>query len=457
LETLQKKLSAEKIKGKVIFPGNSDYEEVRKIWNGMIDKKPAAFVQVTSNDDVVSAIKIARENNLEISIRGAGHNIGGSSLTNGGIVIDFSQMKKVSIDEGNLLARVEPGATLGDFDSAVQKYGLATPTGINSTTGIAGLTLGGGFGWLTRKYGMTVDNLNSVDLVTLEGKKIKANNNENADLFWAIRGGGGNFGVITNFEFNLHKLGKEVIAGLVVYPFEHSKEILKSYMEFTKSAPEELTVWMLIRHAPPLPFLPKEVHGKKVVVLATMYSGNSPEGEKLTKKLTEFGKPYGVHIGAMPYVQWQQAFDPLLAPGARNYWKSHNFEQLTPNLLDVVISFGDILPGPQSEIFIAHIAGAPNKVPAEKMAYCARETRYILNVHARWDNPKEDNQFINWSRELFKATKPFASKGAYVNFMTEEEGNRVSDAYGNNYKRLVEIKRKYDPENLLHLNQNIKP
>jgi len=459
LENLKEKFSAfsNKIIGKVIFQGDSDYEEARKIWNGMIDKKPAAIVQVASDDDVASVIKIARENNLEISIRGAGHNIGGSSLTNGGIVIDFSQMKAVSVDEGNLQARVKPGATLGDFDSAVQKYGLATPMGINSTTGVAGLTLGGGFGWLTRKYGMTVDNLISVDLVTLEGKKIKADNNENADLFWAIRGGGGNFGVITNFEFKLHKIGEEVIAGLVVYPFEQSKEVLKAYMEFTKSAPEELAAWMIIRFAPPLPFLPEEVHGKKVVVLASMYAGNSPEGEVLAKKLAEFGSPYGVHIGAMPYVQWQQAFDPLLTPGARNYWKSHNFEQLTSDLLDVVISAGENLPGPQCEIFIAHIEGAPNKVPAEDMAYCARETSYILNIHARWDNAEEDNQFRDWSRDVFQATKPFASNGVYVNFMTEEEGDRVSDAYGNNYKRLVEIKRKYDPENLLHLNQNIKP
>ena len=446
-----------KLKGEIVLPGDTTYDEVRKIWNAMIDRRPAIIVRCVDASDVPVAITFARENGLEISIRGAGHNIAGNSIVNDGMMIDLSMMKKVRVDEEGRRAYVEPGATLHDFDEAVQAHGLATPVGINSTTGIAGLTVGGGFGWLTRKYGMTIDQLVSAEVVTADAKTWTVSASENPDLFWAIRGGGGNFGIVTRFEFQLHPVGPEILAGLIVFPFEQAMQVLKRYREFTKTAPEELSVWVVLRKAPPLPFLPADVHGKEVVVLPTFYAGDIATGQKLLEPIRAFGQAHGEHIGAMPYVQWQQAFDPLLTPGARNYWKSHNFSELSDAALDTVIEYAGILPTPQCEIFIGLISGAANRVPSNAMAYGHRDANFVLNVHARWEESKEDAQCIDWARSFFRASAPYASSGAYVNFMTEDEGDRVAAAYGTNYQRLVQIKAKYDPENLFHLNQNIKP
>lgn len=445
-----------KVKGGVVLPDDPNYNEVREIWNAMIDRRPAVIVQCSGADDVLHAISYARENGLELSIRGAGHNIAGSALCDNGVLIDLSNMKTVTVDVQKRRAHVEPGATLGDFDKAVQAHGLATPVGINSTTGIAGLTLGGGFGWLTRKYGMTIDNLVSVDMVTADGRKIQVSKDENIDLFWAVRGGGGNFGVVTRFEFELYPVGPEILAGLLVFPIEQAKQVLRKYREFVKSAPEELNVWVVLRKAPPLPFLPENVHGKEVVVLAVFYAGDTKEGENLIDPLRGFGDPVGEHVGAVPYAQWQQAFDPLLTPGARNYWKSHNLTELNDGLLDSIIEFVGKLPSPHCEIFVGLIAGAANRVPSDAMAYAHRDAKFVLNVHGRWDEAAQDKTCIAWTRAFFEASKPYASAGAYVNFMTEEEDDRVAAAYGANYGRLKEIKRKYDPENIFHNNQNIK-
>ena len=444
------------IKGSVLVPADPGYEEARQIWNAMINRRPAVIVQCVQAEDVPLVIRFARKNGLELSIRGAGHNIAGNAVCDNGVMIDFSRMKKVRVDARKRRAYVEPGATLADLDEATQAHGLATPVGINSTTGIAGLTLGGGFGWLTRKYGMTIDNLVSVDMITAEGKKMRASQNENADLFWAIRGGGGNFGVVTQFEFQLFPVGPEIVAGLIVFPFDQAKQILTKYRQFVNSAPEELNVWMVLRQAPPLPFLPKTVHGKEVVVLPVFYSGAAAEAEKLIAPLRTFGTALGEHIGAQPYVQWQKAFDPLLTPDARNYWKSHNFTELADGALNSIIEFAGKLPSPQCEIFIGLIAGAANRIAADAMAYGHRDARFVLNVHGRWDEATDDQKCIGWAREFFKASAPYASGGAYINFMTAEEGDRVAAAYGSNYERLVAIKRRYDPENVFHLNQNIK-
>jgi FAD/FMN-containing dehydrogenase len=446
-----------KVKGKIVLPSDSNYDEVRKIWNAMIDRRPALIVRCAEPDDVRHAISFARENGLEISIRGAGHNIAGNALCDNGLMIDFSTMRNVRVDAERKRAYVEPGAILADFDEAAQSHGLATPVGINSTTGIAGLTLGGGFGWLTRKYGMTVDNLVSAELVTADGQTIRVSEKENADLFWALRGGGGNFAVVTQFEFKLHEIGPEVLAGLIVFPFDQAKQVLAQYREFVESAPEELNVWAVLRKAPPLPFLPGNVHGKEVVVLATIYIGDAAQGEKLIEPLLGFGVPHGKHIGVQPYTQWQKAFDPLLTPGARNYWKSHNFTELSDGALNSMIEFGGKLPSPQCEIFIGLIAGAANRVSADATAYRHRDAKFVLNVHGRWDEQKDDERCIAWARAFFQASAPYASAGAYVNFMTEEESDRVAAAYGANYERLAQIKKQYDPENLFHLNQNIKP
>jgi FAD/FMN-containing dehydrogenase len=445
------------IKGSVLTADDPGYDEARQIWNAMIDRRPAVIAQCAQADDVPRVISFARENNLEISVRGAGHNIAGNALCDNGVTIDFLRMKKVRVDAGKKRAYVEPGATLADLDLAIQAHGLATPVGINSTTGIAGLTLGGGFGWLTRKYGMTIDNLISVDMITAEGKKVRASENENADLFWAVRGGGGNFGVVTQFEFQLFPVGPEIVAGLIVFPFNQAKQVLIHYRQFVNSAPEELNVWVVLRKAPPLPFLPENVHGKEVVVLPVFYCGAVAAAEKLIAPLRSFGNALGEHIGPQAYAEWQKAFDPLLTSGARNYWKSHNFTELADGALDAIITFAGKLPSPQCEIFVGLIAGAPNRVAPGAMAYGHRDAKFVLNVHGRWDEAKDDRKCIEWAREFFQASAPYASAGAYVNFMTAEESDRVAAAYGANYERLVAIKRRYDPENVFHLNQNIKP
>src|SRR6266481_1977303 len=299
------------LKGSVLVPDDPGYEEARQVWNAMIDRRPAIIVQCAQADDVPPVIRFARKNGLQLSIRGAGHNIAGNALCDNGVTIDFSRMKNVRVDAGKRRAYVEPGATLANVDEATQAHGLATAVGINSTTGIAGLTLGGGFGWLTRKYGMTIDNLVSVHMITAEGKKIRAGENDNADLFWAIRGGGGNFGVVTQFEFQLFPVGPEIVAGLIVFPFSQAKQILNQYRQFVNSAPEELNIWVVLRKAPPLPFLPEKIHGKEVVVLPIFYSGPVAEAEKLISPVRAFGTPHGEHLGVQPYVAWQKAFDPL--------------------------------------------------------------------------------------------------------------------------------------------------
>lgn len=445
------------IAGSVLLPGDPSYDEARQVWNAMIDRRPAVIVQCAQADDVPQVVRFARENKLELSVRGAGHNIAGNALCDNGVTMDFSKMKHVRVDAGQRRAYVEPGATLADLDAATQAHGLATPVGINSTTGIAGLTLGGGFGWLTRKYGLTIDNLVSSEIITADGKKVRASESENPDLFWAIRGGGGNFGVVTQFEFQLFPVGPEITAGLMVFPFSQAKAILEKYRRFVDSAPEELNVWVVLRKAPPLPFLPESVHGKEVVVLPIFYCGAANQAEKLIAPLRAFGDACGEHIGAQPYCEWQQAFDPLLTAGARNYWKSHNFTELGDGALNSIIEYAGRLPNPQCEIFIGFIAGAANRVAPDAMAYAHRDARFVMNVHGRWDNVDEDQKCIAWARGFFAASAPFASAGAYVNFMTAEEGARVAAAYGANFDRLVATKKRYDPENFFHLNQNIKP
>ena len=276
-------------------------------------------------------------------------------------------------------------------------------------------------------------------------------------MFWALRGGGGNFGVVTRYEFELSPLGPNIVAGLIVYPFAQAKQVLTRYRDFVAGAPEELTAWIVLRHAPPLPFLPADVHGTKVVVVALAYCGDVSQAEAVAAPLHVLGAAHGAHVGEMPYVDWQKAFDPLLAPGARNYWKSHNFTELSDAALGTKIEYAGRLPSPQCEIFIGHLAGAPNRVARNATAYLARDAKFVMNVHARWDDSAQDAECIGWARDLFRASAPYASGGAYVNFMTEDEGERVAAAYGENYERLREIKRRYDPQNVFHMNQNIKP
>ena len=445
------------LRGQVILPEDADYEEARSLWNAMIDKRPGVIARCSGTADVMQAVQLANDRDLLLSIRSGGHNIAGSALCEGGLTIDLSGMNSVHIDPHARRAYVEPGATLGDFDHEAQAFGLATSLGINSTTGVAGLTLGGGFGWLTRKYGMTVDNLMSVEIVTADGQRLWANAEQNADLFWAVCGGGGNFGVVTLFDFKLHPVGPEVLSGLIVYPYDDAKSLLNQYRDYVKTIPDELSVWVVLRKAPPLPFLPPEVHGTDVVIFAFMYAGDTEEGERLIDPVRHFGNPVGEHVGVNPFTGWQQAFDPLLTPGARNYWKSHNFAELSDGAIDTVIEYAGMIPSPQCEIFIALMGGEANRVATEATAYAHRDVNFVLNVHGRWTEADEDEKCISWSRDFFDAATPYAMGGVYVNFMTEEEIDRIGSAYGPNYDRLAQIKQKYDPGNLFKMNQNIKP
>jgi len=445
------------LKGSVLLPGDSAYEEARKIWNATIDKRPALIVRCANTPDVVHAVNFAREAGMLLSIRGGGHNIAGNALCDDGLVIDLSGMKAVTVNPLARLATVEGGATLADLDAATQAHGLATPVGINSTTGIAGLTLGGGFGWLSRKYGMTIDNLDSVEVVTAAGEVVRASATERPDLFWALRGGGGNFGVVTRFTFRLHPVGPNVLSGLIVYPLSEAKTVLQRYRDFMAKSPDELSVWTVLRLAPPLPFLPPEVHGKGIVALAILYTGDPKQGEPLVAPLHTFGTVLGAHVGVQPYTAWQQAFDPLLTAGARNYWKSHNFSKLEDGLFDAVIAAISNQPSPQCEIFFGAIGGATTRPSPDSAAYPHRDAQFVMNVHGRWEDPADDAKVIAWSRDFFKASAPFSTGGVYVNFLTAEEVDRVRAAYGPNYDRLVRAKREFDPNNLFRVNQNILP
>jgi FAD/FMN-containing dehydrogenase len=444
-------------RGDTLVRGDAGYDEARVIWNAMIDRRPALIARCMSPEDVVRAVKFARHHDLLVSIRGGGHNIAGNAVCDDGLMIDLSRMKRVQVEPGAGRATVEPGCTLADFDAAAQAHGLATPLGINSTTGVAGLTLGGGFGWLSRKYGMTVDNLLAAEVVTADGNRVRASETENDDLFWGLRGGGGNFGIVTSFEFQLHPVGPGVLSGLIVYPFDQAKSVLTQFARFTETMPDDLNVWMVTRKAPPLPFLPGEVHGKEMVALAVCYAGDPAEGEKLIEPLRGFGKAHGEHVGVQPYTAWQQAFDPLLTPGARNYWKSHNFTQLADGAIDAIIEYAGRLPSPQCEIIVGTMGGQTTRVAPEAMAYSSRDAYYVMNVHGRWETAAEDERGIAWARDFFARTKRFASGGAYINFLTADETDRIAFSYGATYHRLVELKKKYDPTNLFRMNQNIKP
>jgi FAD/FMN-containing dehydrogenase len=446
------------LRGPVCLPGDAGYDEARTIWNAMIDRRPAVVVRAAGASDVRETVRLAARHGLLLSVRGGGHNIAGNAVCDGGLMLDLSKMTSVRIDPRARTARVEPGAKLADLDKESQAFGLATPVGINSTTGVAGLTLGGGFGWLSRKLGLTVDNLVSADVVTAGGELVRASAEDNPDLFWAIRGGGGNFGVVTSFELGLHSVGPTVLAGLVVHPFSAAKQVLDEFRRLAAKAPDEMTCWVVLRKAPPLPFLPAEVHGTEVVVLAMCHAGDLASGEKAAAPFRAIGKPIADVVGPTPFAGWQTAFDPLLTPGERNYWKSHDFLALEDGLIDVLLGAVRQLPTPHCEIFLGHLGGAVNRRPADATAYPHRNVEFIANVHTRWSSPSEDAKCIAWARSLFDAAAPFATGGVYVNFMPEDEAQRVrTGAYGPNYARLAEIKAKYDPKNLFRMNQNVAP
>lgn len=445
------------LRGDLIDKEGPGYDDARTLWNGMIDRRPGLIVRAKDTNDIRLTVNFARENDLLLAVKGGGHQIAGHAVADGALLLDLSQMKAVHVDADVATATVEPGCLLSEVDQETQLYGLAVPLGINSTTGIAGLTLGGGFGWITAKHGLTIDNLRSAEVVCADGEVRVASATRNADLFWAIRGGGGNFGVVSSFEFALHPIGPEVLSGLIVHPLADARVLLQSYRDICARAPDELTIWTVMRKAPPLPFIPEVWHGKEVLIFAACYAGDMEEGKKALQELRDLGKPIADVIGPHPYAGWQQAFDPLLTPGARNYWKSHDFLDLPDNSIDILLKALGALPDPQCEVFIARVGGAMARVAQGSTAFPQRKAHFVMNVHTRWSDAARDADCLGWARDLFAQTAPFSEGSAYVNFMPEDEVGRVGTAYGGNMERLRLIKAKYDPLNLFRLNHNILP
>lgn len=445
------------LRGGVSTSGDPGWERARHVWNAMVEHEPAVVGHCLSAADVRNVIRFAREHSMLLSVRGGGHHIAGNAVADRGLVLDLSGMRTVRVSPERRTVSIGGGAVLGDVDHETQSFGLATPLGINSTTGFGGLCLGGGFGWLTRKYGLTIDNMISADIVTADGELRVASASSEPDLFWAIRGGGGNFGVATSFELEVHPVGPQIHAGLVIYPGDQAHEVLRAWREFMDDAPDELTVWAVLRKAPPLPFLPPEAHGTDVLVLAAVYADGVEDGARATAPLLGFGKPLGNILGPHPYEAWQQALDPLLTPGVRNYWKTNEFTDLEDGALDAVLEGARQIPGAECEVFLAALGGAMGRVPVDATAYAGRNARYIMNVHGRWQSPAQDTSVRTWARSLFEATAPFATGGGYVNFLSMDDAARIAAAYGPNFERLQEVKQRFDPENLFRMNHNIPP
>jgi FAD/FMN-containing dehydrogenase len=449
----------ERIRGETLLPEEDGYDEARAIWNAMIDRYPAIIVQALGTVDVMAAVTFARDHELELAIKGGGHNVAGNAVCDNGLMVDLSHMKSVRVDPEQQTARVEPGAILHDFDLEAQAHGLVTPCGFVSTTGVAGLTLGGGFGYLSRKFGLTVDSLRSVGLVTADGEFAQASVDENPELFWALRGGGGNFGVITSFEFELHELDPTVLAGPIAWTLDDAPTVLRDVATAIHDAPDEVSCLPVIRHAPPAPFLPEEVHGEMVLVIAMIYAGDSGEGQAALAPLREIGEPIADAVSPIPYVKFQSMFDAAVGPGARNYWKSHYLAELTGDGIDVLCDYASRMTSPESSIGMLSLGGAVARTPVDATAYPHRDATWVLNIQSRWRETENEDRHIEWTWELFDAMVPFSTGGVYVNFISGDEGaDRVRAAYGDEiYDRLTEIKTEWDPKNVFHLNQNIKP
>ena len=445
--------------GELIQPNDQSYDDARKVWNAMIDKRPALIARCSGTADVITAVNFAREQGLLLSVRGGGHNIAGTALCDDGLTIDLSGMKGLHVDLKTRTVRAQPGCRLGDLDRETQIFGLVVPAGIVTDTGIAGLTLGGGFGYLTRRYGYTCDNLLSADVVTADGSFLTASEKENSDLFWGLRGGGGNFGIVTSFEYQAYPIGPQVTAGMVVHPMERAREVVGFFREFSATAPEELCCVLILRLAPPAPFLPKEVHGKPIVAIAVCHSGGLEDGERAVRSLKEFGNPLGDIIEPKPFAVHQTLFDAAMAPGRHYYWKSHYLPEFLEAASNVLLDHAAKISSPYSSILIFQLGGALARFSETDTPAGNRNAAYVLNVAASWEDPTQTDEQIAWSRGCWSDMKQFSTGGVNVNFLTGEEGNeRVLAAYGAaNYQRLVELKNKYDPQNMFRLNQNIPP
>jgi hypothetical protein len=441
----------------VLCADDAGYDASRAIWNGMFERKPAIVARCAETRDIAKAVNFARGNRLLLSVKGGGHNSAGTAVCDGGLMIDLSPMRRVTVDPQQKIARVDGGALLGDVDAETQLHGLAVSAGIVSHTGVGGLTLGGGFGWISRKHGLSIDNLKSAEIVTADGRVVTANAEENPDLFWGIRGGGGNFGIAASFEFNCAEIGTEVFSGLMVKKFEDADKYMRFHRDYVRDLPDEMTAWMVIRKAPPLPFLPENVHRQMVVIMPFVWLGEKEQGEAFVKPMREITPSHGEAIGMNPWANWQASFDALVAHGARNYWKSHHLKELSDGCIDKILEFAAKLPSDECEVFIPHMEGVPSRVSENETAFAHRRTPFLLNLHTRWREASDDKKCLSWAKEMHTATQPFA-KGVYVNFLSQEGEDRVKEAYTPEvWQRLVNVKKKWDPNNLFRINQNIRP
>ena len=447
------------LRGQLVAPGEPGYDDARRVWNGDIDRRPAFIVRCTGVADVRAGLAFSRQHGLLVSIRGGGHNVSGSAVAEGGLMLDLSPMRTVRIDPARRLVRVDPGVTLGELDRETQGHGLAVPAGIVTTTGVAGLTLGGGIGWLMRRHGLTSDRLRSADVLTADGELHVIGDDREPDLFWAIRGGGGNFGIVTSFEFEAPRVGPEVLAGMVLYPLEDGVEVLRAYRAWAEQAPEEVTTILALRTVLPLPAIPAALHGRRVVQVGACHLGEPEEAERSLASLRRLhGVPLLDTIARKPFLAHQRAFEASVPWGHGYYWKSLFLDRLEDPAIELLVERAASATQPWSYVIVFELGGAVARVPEEACAYSGRSAGFAVNINGVWEPGADGSAERAWTRDLFEALAPHASGGVYVNFLGNEGEERVRAAYGAvKYERLVELKTRYDPENVFRLNQNIPP
>ena len=447
-----------RLRGPVLTPGDAGYEESRTVWNAMIDRRPAAVARCLGVADVLAAVRIAREHELLLCIKGGGHNIAGLATADGALMLDMSLMRGVWVDPRQRVAHAQAGCLLRDVDRETQLHGLAAVLGFVSLTGVAGLTLGGGFGYLTRRFGWTSDNVVGMDVVTADGRLLRASDDDNPDLFWGLRGGGGNFGVVTGIDYTLHPVGPEIVGGVVAWPASEAPKVLELYRTLAEQAPPELTLVALMRPAPPAPWLPKDMHGQPIVALLACHSGSPEEGERLVAPIKSFGRPIGDVLVRRPYAQMQSLLDATQPKGRRYYWKSEYLPRIEPALCDRVIEHAARIRSPHSAVILFQLGGALNRLEAGHSPVGNRDARYVLNVAGAWEQAADDRANIDWARAAWTDMRSFSTGGTYVNFLNADEGpERTADALGQGLRRLGEVKSKWDPQNVFRTNRNITP
>jgi FAD/FMN-containing dehydrogenase len=446
----------EQVRGEVLVPSDDAFDEVRQVWNARIDREPAAILRATGPADVIAAVDIARMNDLPLSVKGGGHHVSGSAVCEDGLMIDLSRMNGVRVDPEAATARVQAGATWGDVDHETQAFGLAVPGGQDPNIGVAGLTLGGGVGWLSPKYGLTCDNLLSADVVTADGELVRASETEHPDLFWALRGGGGNFGIVTSFEFQLHAVGPEIFAGSLIYPFEETEQVAKQYREFIGDAPREVRLLFGSMELPAASYYPEAVHNTRVAMLIAFYAGPPEEGREVLAPLRGHDEIIMDSLRGRPYTNFQQAGDSQ--GSMRTYLRSQYIETLSEDVVDTLIDYSTAAPSAGATVFVSPWIGAETDPATDATAYPHRSPAHHVLVEARWDDPSRDTEHIDWVRDAHDALAPHTTGDVEMNFLTEDEPTeRIQSAYGANHKRLVEVKTQWDPENLFRMNQNIEP